>query len=156
MTDLTLQKETVALHELIKPVDGAVRTDHTATLYKLLEPMHDALTTVEDKVREVQRALRAAKAVETHDQGTGFFERVSQTCAAAQREVAAVLSHMDALTATCAQMDRYALEWDKSNATYADRMAQQGDGTVTISKNEYDALLARTGAAAVPVSVVMR
>lgn len=149
MTDLTLQKATVALHDLIKPVDGTTRTAHTDELYKLLEPVHEALITVEDKLREVQRALRAAKAVETHPQGTGFFGRVDQTCMAAQREIAAVLTHLDAVTASCDQMDRYALEWEKSNASYPERMAAQDPGNVVLTVAAHAELVA-LAAKAVP------
>lgn len=122
-TDLLLQSETRALLALILPPDGTARTAHTEALHAMLEPVHAVLVHVQDKLRDVERAVRSARRAETHEQGTGFFNQVANTTRAADANLAAVLQHLDALTATCAQLDRYALEWDASNRTATARIA---------------------------------
>lgn len=119
--ELPLQPATRALHALILPPTGQVRTAHTEQLHALVEPIHAALIHVQDKLRDVERAVRAARRVETHVQGTAFFNGIANAARAAEDNLAATIKHIDALTLSCETLDRYAAEWQESNATYADR-----------------------------------
>lgn len=116
-----LHAHTCALHEHLLPTDGKARTDRTQKLHDLAEPLHDAFEQVEDELRAIRRKLRKAITAETHMQGTAFFERIKQTCDAADRQMTNAREELSSLTATMAQLDRYALEWKASNDSWHQR-----------------------------------
>jgi len=141
-----LSAETQALLAAIVPDEGKISTAHTDALYEQTAPIHDALEHVRAKIAEVQRLRRKADATEEDEYGYSFFERIKQTCDAAERISRETLNAVDALRDVCFQLDSYALDMARSiegrDARLADA-AKRTAGVVMLSKDEHEHLLAR-------------
>lgn len=138
-----LTKETLELLDAISPPHGKTTTAHTDSVYEAIEPIHGMLEGIRDTLANIDRLRRAADRTEEGDYAYAFFERIKQTVDAASRQSRDTLAHLDQLTDTLFQMDRYGIEMRASLETHLDRAATHADAAarrVVISRSEYEKL----------------
>lgn len=117
----------------ITPADGTTSTPQTDALYQALQPLHDALEGVAQRLAEVQRIRRAAEMVEEDPTMTAFFERIKQTCDAIQRLGVDAGHALDRLTDASWQLDQYAVQIRDAMAA---KKAKPAAEFVTLSAGE--------------------
>ena len=126
--------ETQTLLDKLTPPAGRESTAHTDTLYAMIEPLHTAVEHLEDKLRKMKRDLRAADRAENAEYAHSFFNRFKNSIAAAEKQAADAIAALGALTDTAFQIDKYALEMNKSLDTHylrypANQAVQTGNDT---------------------------
>jgi hypothetical protein len=122
----TLKPETNKIIDLALPTSESGRSEHTEAAFALAQPLHNAIDHVHDKMTAVLRAVRRARAVETHDHAVGMFNRIQNSCEAALLQVKAAELALDHVTNACRNLDDCMLEWKKSLDTYDERVKPKG------------------------------
>lgn len=135
--------ESQALLDLTAPPTGVKTTPATDASYSAGAAMQDLLATVQQRVLDVRRAIRAANATEEDVLVYTYFEEYDQIAATAQRLAQAAAVDLDKLCDAMWQLDQHA-------ASVVDRVAKgapvPGIPRVSLSVEEHAHLLARADA----------